>query len=98
MMPPRVAIDYRPALLGSSGIARAVRELARALAARSEIELHLFGHSLARARRGDPVPGGARLHRVPIPGRALPFLARWGLGARSWSPWDGIGLGECGMR
>jgi alpha-1,3-rhamnosyl/mannosyltransferase len=58
-----------------------VRELARALAARGDVELHLYGHSLARSRRSDPLPAGARLHRLPIPGRSLPLLARCGLGA-----------------
>ncbi|MBK8975987.1 MAG: glycosyltransferase family 4 protein [Planctomycetes bacterium] len=80
----RIALDYRPALLGSSGIPRAVRELARALAVHADaaaVELHLFGHSLAAARRATTPPLGARLHRLPIPGRLLPRLARLGLGA-----------------
>jgi glycosyltransferase involved in cell wall biosynthesis len=78
----RVGIDFRPALLSTTGIARSVRELVRALAARADVDLHLYGHSLARARRGEPAPPlGARLHRLPIPGRSLPLLARCGLGA-----------------
>lgn len=80
-MLPTVALDYRPALLSSAGIGRVVRELATALAARGECELHLFAHSLARAARGDGVPAGAHLHRLPIPGRSLPWLWRIGCGA-----------------
>lgn len=75
----RVGLDYRPALLGSAGIARSVRELARELAVSEDIEPRLFGHSLARCRRMDPPVGGLR--RLPIPGRALPWLSRLGLGA-----------------
>ncbi|MBL8750612.1 MAG: glycosyltransferase family 4 protein [Planctomycetes bacterium] len=80
-MPPSIALDYRPALLSDSGIARACRELARALAARDDVELHLFAHSLARARRAIDVPPRAHLHRLPIPGRSLPALRRAGIGA-----------------
>ncbi len=76
----RVALDYRPALLTSSGIGRAVRELAAALAARAELEVHLYGHGLARARVL-AAPDNARLHRLPVPGRSLPWLARIGMGA-----------------
>ncbi len=84
----RVALDYRPALLGRSGIPRAVRELARAVGALAgpdgdgthAIDLRLFGHSWAHAR-ADTTPAGARLHRSRLPGRALPWLARLGLGA-----------------
>ena len=76
-----LGLDYRPALLGSSGIGRSVRELSRALARQGECDLQLFGHSLAAARRADPVPAGARLHRLPIPGRAMPWLAGLGLDA-----------------
>jgi glycosyltransferase involved in cell wall biosynthesis len=57
-----------------------VRELCRALAEEGDPPLHLFAHSLARARRDDPLPA-ARLHRLPIPGRSLPMLARIGLDA-----------------
>ncbi|MEO6594291.1 MAG: glycosyltransferase family 1 protein [Planctomycetota bacterium] len=76
-----IALDYRPALLSPAGIGRATRELAKALAAREDLELHLFGHSLARARQAVSVPERARLHRLPIPGRSLPALAQLGLGA-----------------
>lgn len=76
----RVALDYRPALLSSSGIGRATRELTRALASRAEVELHLYGHSLARALVAE-APENARLHRLPLPGRSLPWLARLGVGA-----------------
>ncbi len=80
-MRPSVALDYRPALLSQAGIGRAVRELARALALRDDVELHLFGHSLARRVVHEPVPTGAKLHRQPIPGRSLRLLARLGIGA-----------------
>jgi glycosyltransferase involved in cell wall biosynthesis len=79
--PIRVGIDYRPALLTGAGIGRSVRELSRALAASTEVELHLFGHSFGRARRSDPIPPGTHLHRLPIPGRSLPTLSRFGLEA-----------------
>lgn len=71
-----IGMDYRPAVLTSSGIGRSVRELARALARREEVDLHLFAHSWGRARRTDAPPSGARLHRLPIPGRGLPWLSR----------------------
>jgi len=80
-LPLPIALDYRPALLSPAGIGRACRELARALARRDDVALHLFGHSLARARVPVEVPPGARLHRLPIPGRSLPLLARCGLPA-----------------
>ena len=76
-----IAIDYRPALLSRAGIGRATRELARALAAREDVTLHLFGHCLARARVRCELPPGARLHRTPLPARALPALRRLGVGA-----------------
>ncbi len=76
-----VALDYRPAMLSSAGIGRAVRELARALARRHDLETHLFAHSWAGVRRPDPPPDGARLHRRRLPGRALPALARFGVDA-----------------
>jgi glycosyltransferase involved in cell wall biosynthesis len=78
-VPLRVAFDYRPALLGHAGISRAARELARALAPLPELELHLFGHCFARARLAPTV--SAHLHRLPIPGRLQPLLARVGLDA-----------------
>lgn len=80
-MPLRIALDYRPALLSPAGIGRATRELARALAARDDLDVHLFGHSLARARCAAIVPERAALHRLPIPGRSLPLLRRLGLPA-----------------
>ena len=80
-MPLPIAIDYRPALLSRAGIGRATRELARALAAIDDVRLHLFAHSFARARVATDAPPRARLHRLPIPGRALPLLRRLGLGA-----------------
>lgn len=76
-----IALDYRPALLSAAGIGRATRELARALAARDDLGVHLFAHSLAAARVPATVPAGAVLHRAPIPGRLLPWLSRRGLGA-----------------
>lgn len=73
-----IALDYRPALLSPAGIGRATRELAAALAARDDLQVHLFGHSLAAAKVVSPLPPRARLHRWPIPGRSLPLLARCG--------------------
>ena len=77
----RVGLDYRPALLSSSGIGRAVRELARALAARPELDLRLFAHSWAPAARSDGIPKAAKLARLPIPGKTLRWLAHLGCGA-----------------
>jgi glycosyltransferase involved in cell wall biosynthesis len=84
-VPPRIAIDYRPALLGNAGIGRAVRELAAAIARGGgrDVELRLFGHCLAAARRATTPP--ARLHRLPIPGRVQPWLARLRLDAAALS-------------
>ena len=76
-----IALDYRPALLSRAGIGRATRELARALAGRDDVDVHLFAHSLARARIAVAVPAAATLHRWPVPGRSLPALARVGLAA-----------------
>ena len=76
-----ITIDYRPALLGTAGIGRAVRELVRAMAGLAGLQLHLFAHSLAGAATPSRPPAGARLHRLPIPGRFLGTLARMGLGA-----------------
>jgi len=80
-MPLPIALDYRPALLSRAGIGRATRELARALSYCPDLSVHLFGHSLARAKVAVDVPKGARLHRLPIAGRALPLLRRLGIGA-----------------
>ena len=76
-----VGIDYRPALLSGAGIGRATRELAKALARRDDVDLRLFGHSFARARVRCEAPRGARLCRLPIPGRSLPMLGKIGLSA-----------------
>ncbi len=78
-MPLPIALDYRPALLSATGLGRAARELAQALAERTDLAVHLFGHCLARARVPTAVPAGAKLHRWPLPGRCLPWLARCGL-------------------
>lgn len=78
---PTIALDYRPALLSPAGIGRATRELARALCARDDVDVHLFAHSLARAQVEVAIPTNARLHRAPIPGRSLSFLHKLGLGA-----------------
>jgi glycosyltransferase involved in cell wall biosynthesis len=80
-VPLPIALDYRPALLSRAGIGRATRELAASLARRDDLAVHLFGHSLAAARVPHPLPPRAHLHRLPIPGRSLPFLALLGLGA-----------------
>jgi glycosyltransferase involved in cell wall biosynthesis len=79
-VPLRVALDYRPALLSVSGIGRATRQLAAALAERPDLELHLYGHSLARTVNGAR-PATAHLHRLPVPGRSLPLLRALGIGA-----------------
>lgn len=80
MARPRVTIDYRAALLGHGGIARATRELVNALAAQGRVAVHLYGHSVARAANRTEVAKGAHLHRWPIPSRALPHLLRFGIG------------------
>jgi glycosyltransferase involved in cell wall biosynthesis len=76
--PLPIALDYRPALLSPAGIGRATRELVRALAERGDLSVHLFGHSIARARCATSVPARVQLHRLPIPGRSLPLLQRLG--------------------
>jgi len=76
-----IALDYRPALLSGAGICRSTRELSLALAARDDLDVHLFAHSLARAKVPLAPPAGATLHRWPVPGRALPGLARCGFAA-----------------
>lgn len=75
----RIALDYRPALLGRSGVPRAARELSQALAADERIECRNFAHSFGWARV--PPPNGTRLRRLPIPGRSLRHLSRLGLTA-----------------
>ena len=79
--PRRVAIDYRPALFNTAGIARSVRELARSLADRSDVSLQLFGHAWRRPLPSSPIPARASLHRLRIPGRSMPWLRRLGWGA-----------------
>ena len=80
-MPLPIAIDYRPALLSQAGIGRATRELSRALSSCPEVSVHLFAHSLARAKVAIEVPHNAHLYRLPIAGRALPMLRKLGVGA-----------------
>ncbi|HEB53188.1 MAG TPA: glycosyltransferase family 1 protein [bacterium] len=80
-MPLPIALDYRPALLSRAGIGRATRELARALGERDDLAVHLFGHSFARAAVPFEPHPAARLHRLPIPGRSLGWLRRFGVGA-----------------
>lgn len=79
--PLRIGLDYRPALLTSVGIGRSVRELGRALAEQPGLDVRLFGHSFGRARHEAEVPAGATLHRMPIPGRSMAALARFGMDA-----------------
>ena len=80
-MPLPIAIDYRPALLSRAGIGRATRELSHALSSCPEVCVHLFAHSLAPAKIVTEVPNNAHLHRLPIAGRALPMLRKFGIGA-----------------
>jgi len=78
----RIGLDYRPALFSRTGIARAVRELARAMAVeapRRNCRLALFGHGFKRPL--DDAPRPTALRRSRIPGRALPALAALGLDA-----------------
>ncbi len=80
----RLGLDYRPALITHTGIGRAVRELSQALTRLPDVELHLLGHSLAPARHRPSqltVDTGGILHRLPIPGRSMPYLAKLGLDA-----------------
>ncbi len=78
-----LGMDFRPALLTPTGIGRVTREIALHLSQEESIDqVRLFGHSLAWARLPlPPLPPKARLHRLPIPGRSLPLLARLGIGA-----------------
>jgi len=78
-----LGMDFRPALLGGSGIGRVARELASRLGRREGVAaVRLFGHSLAHARMPLPaLPPATILRRLPLPGRLLPLLARIGLGA-----------------
>jgi glycosyltransferase involved in cell wall biosynthesis len=77
----RVGLDYRPALVNSTGIGRYVRELVRALV---ELDfgahLGLFAYSLASSRysRAELGLAGSRaeLLRLRLPSRWLPALMR----------------------
>lgn len=81
----RVALDYRPALFSRSGIARSVRELARALRADGQEPVELFAHGYQKAHAellADAIEvHGAQLHRSRLPGKSLGALARVGLDA-----------------
>jgi alpha-1,3-rhamnosyl/mannosyltransferase len=84
----RVGIDYRPALLQRTGIGRYARELVRALVRLPDPPpLALFADAFARAsvpREELGIAGSsARLYRRRIPGRAIHFLGRWGLGVEN---------------
>jgi len=76
-----VGIDYRSALVNREGIGRYTRELVRAMCAlRPEMKLKLFGYTLAGRRFGAEElgldPEVARLHRLRLPSRVLPWLTR----------------------
>ncbi|MCB9880357.1 MAG: glycosyltransferase family 4 protein [Planctomycetes bacterium] len=81
----RIGIDYRPALFSRSGIARSVRELARALVAHTDLCLELFAHGWKRpfAEELTTAVGrhGDALHRSRLPGRSLQALAKFGIDA-----------------
>lgn len=81
----RVGLDYRSALVNREGIGRYTRELVRAVCAlrpelEGELTLELFGWTLApkcfdaAALALDPEV--ARLHRLRLPSKVLPFLTR----------------------
>jgi glycosyltransferase involved in cell wall biosynthesis len=83
----RIGIDYRPGLYGRGGIAIYVREL---VAAWSEVhpedQLCLYGHQLRRRVVRTPTdgvvpPASADLRAGRLPSRALPWLAKVGVGA-----------------
>lgn len=77
-----VGLDYRPAILGRSGIGRSVRELSRALRSCSGIALELFAHGFTAPLTGELEAAraihGKHLHRSRLPGKSLPTLARLG--------------------
>lgn len=85
----RIGIDYRPALLGTTGVGRYVRELVAGMAPllRRGEELVLFGASLAPVDRSlanpvpSPAPGAGKvtLKRNRMPGRLLQMAGRLGL-------------------
>ena len=66
-------------MLSRAGIGRATRELAKSLAAIEDVGSTCS--ATACPRQGRVPPPRARLHRAPIPGRALPLLRRIGVGA-----------------
>lgn len=82
----RIGIDFRPAMFSRTGFGRYVFELSRALAAREDVDLSLFGDAWRRfdheerviaAIRGERV----RLLRTRFPGRLLNLLAHLGYAA-----------------
>ncbi|MCA8970611.1 MAG: glycosyltransferase family 4 protein [Planctomycetes bacterium] len=81
----RIGIDYRPALFSRSGIARSVRELARAIVAHTDVRLELFAHGMKRPLREELTTAigrhGDSLHRSRLPGRSLQALAKFGIDA-----------------
>ena len=83
----RIGIDYRPGLYGRGGIAIYVRELVAAWPeVHAEDQLCLYGHQLRRRvvrtpTDGVPPPATAELRAGRVPSRALPWLARVGVGA-----------------
>lgn len=77
---PRVGLDVRPALFGVTGVGRAARQLARALADRGRVELVPYGAAWTRARPGLELPGV----RAPrLPGRLQQLLAPLGFGVEA---------------
>lgn len=81
----RIGLDYRPAIFSRSGIARSVRELARALQSLPELQTELFAHGFRRAHEDllshARATHGASLHRSRLPGRSLAALASIGFDA-----------------
>jgi len=71
--PIRVAFDHRPALTLGEGVGRYARELARALDARGDVALRLFGATWAPATFADEAEAleRARLFRVRVPSKPL---------------------------
>ena len=82
----RVTLDYRPALLGRSGIGRYVRELVRALARCADapaLDLHAVfwrGHDEAIAAASLPDSPSLSLRARRRPARLQAFLTNVGLG------------------
>ncbi len=80
----RPLVDYRAALTSGQGVGRYSRELARALAARDDVDLRLFGPTWQRADVDRSALGveRVRLFRRRIPSKALEralVLARVGV-------------------